>query len=139
MNEIAKEYGTALFMVACEENEKKSFFEALELIKSTFVDYPEYLEILTSPSITINERLDVIEKTFSKLVPEYVLSYLMLLCEKGRMAYFLESVDEYKALFDASEHISNAKITSAFEKLIVLHTIRTSENLPIFSYVENHL
>ena len=60
MNEIAKEYGAALFMVACEKNEKKSFADALELIKNTFLDYPEYLEILTSPSIPQNVRLNVI-------------------------------------------------------------------------------
>ena len=44
-----------------------------------------------------------------------MLYYLKLLCEKGRITYFLESVDEYKALLDASEHISNAKIISAVE------------------------
>ena len=115
MTEIAKEYGTALFMLACEENEKKSYEEALEVIRSTFLEYPQYEELLSSPSIPLKERLSVIEQTFSDTVPEHVLSYLELLCEKGRMPCFMDSVDEYKALLDASEHISNAKITSAVE------------------------
>lgn len=115
MTEIGKEYGTALFMLACEENEKKSYAEALGNIKNTFLDYPQYTELLSSPSIPVKERLCVIDEAFSGRVPEYVLSYLKLLCEKGRIPYFMESVDEYKALLDASEHISNAKITSAVE------------------------
>lgn len=115
MTEIGKEYGTALFMLACEENEKKSYAEALGNIKNTFLDYPQYTELLSSPSIPVKERLCVIDEAFSGRVPEYVLSYLKLLCEKGRIPYFMESVDEYKTLLDASEHISNAKITSAVE------------------------
>lgn len=115
MTETAKEYGTALFMLACEENEKKSYADSLETVKATFLEYPQYTELLSSPSIPLKERLGIIEETFSNAVPEYVLSYLKLLCEKGRMPYFMESVDEYKALLDASEHISNAKITSAVE------------------------
>ena len=115
MTEIAKEYGTALFMLACEQNEKKRYAEALEIIKNTFLEYPQYTELLSSPSIPLNERLCVIDETFSGAVPEYVLYYLKLICEKGRIQYFMVSVDEYKALLDASEHISNVKITSAVE------------------------
>lgn len=115
MSEIAKEYGTALFMIACEENEKKNYAMALERIKETFLEYPQYIDLLSSPSIPLKERLEMIEETFSSVVPEYVICYLKLLCEKGRMPYFVESINEYKALLDASEHISNVKITSAVE------------------------
>lgn len=115
MTEIAKEYGSALFMLACEENEKHGYAKALDIIKRTFLEYPQYIELLSSPSIPLKERLGVIEESFSAVVPEQVLSYLQLLCEKGRMPYFMESVDEYQELLDASEHIANAKVTSAVE------------------------
>ena len=115
MTEIAKEYGAALFMLACEEDKKGEYAEALMMIKETFLEYPQYIELLSSPSISLNERLSVIDKAFLDTVPQHVLYYLKLLCEKGRITYFLESVDEYKALLDASEHISNAKIISAVE------------------------
>lgn len=115
MAEIGKEYGTALFMLACEENEKRSYAEALENVKDTFVRYPQYPELLSSPSIPLNERLGLIDEAFTGRLPEHVLSYLKLLCEKGRIPCFMESVDEYKALLDASEHIASARITSAVE------------------------
>ncbi len=115
MTEIGKEYGTALFMLACEENEQKNYAKALESIKKLFLENPQYTELLSSPSIPLKERLRVIDNTFSDTVPEHVISYLKLLCERGRIPYFMESADEYKALLDASEHIANAKITSAIE------------------------
>ena len=115
MTEIGKEYGTALFMVACEKNSKKEFAQALENIKQIFSENAEYLDFLISPSVSINERLSAINSAFAGSIPEDVLSYLMLLCEKGRMACFYESVDEYNALLNASEHLSNATVTSAVE------------------------
>ncbi len=115
MTEISKEYGTALFMVACEENKQKSYAEALEAIQEAFLENPQYQELLASPSIPLNERLSVIDTVFADSVPEHILSYLKLLCEKGRISYFMESVQAYKELFDASQRVSNAKITSAVE------------------------
>ena len=115
MTEISKEYGTALFMVACEENKQKSYGKALEAIQEAFLENPEYQELLSSPSIPLKERLNVIDAVFADSVPEHILSYLKLLCEKGRMPYFTESVQAYKELFDASLRVSNAKITSAVE------------------------
>lgn len=115
MNEISKEYGTALFALACEENAKHEYASALSAVKALLDDSPEYAELISSPGIPLSERLAVIEQAFSEAVPAHVLSYLQLMCEKGRFSYFDESVEQYNALLNASEQISTAKITSAIE------------------------
>lgn len=115
MTEIGKEYGTALFMLACEENAQNEYAEALERLKAVFLENLGYQDFLSSPSIPLGERLSAIEAAFAGSVPENVLSYLQLLCEKGRISCFLESVGEYKALLDASQRVSNAEVTSAVE------------------------
>ena len=46
-------------------------------------------------------------------LPEDVLSFFLLLCEKGRMPCLGVAISEYTALFDASERISTAKVISA--------------------------
>lgn len=115
MNEISKEYGTALFALACEENAKHEYASALRTVKELLDESPEYKELISSPAIPLSDRLAVIEQAFSKTVPEHVLSYLQLICEKGRFSCFNESVEQYNALLDASEQISAAKITSAIE------------------------
>ena len=115
MNEISKEYGTALFALACEENAKHEYASALRTVKELLDESPEYNELISSPAIPLSDRLAIIEQAFSKTVPEHVLSYLQLICEKGRFSCFNESVEQYNALLDASEQISAAKITSAIE------------------------
>ena len=113
MTEISKEYGTALFMLACEEGEARNYATALEQIRKAFTENPQYAEMLSSPSISLKERLNAIDAAFSNEVPEYVLSFLKLLCEKGRISCFIESVEEYLSLLAESERVSNAKVTSA--------------------------
>ena len=113
MSDIGKEYGAALFMLACESGEQKSFANALQTVRDSFSECPEYPVFLASPSVSLGERLGAIERAFSNRIPGHVLSFLMLLCEKGRMQCFEAAVSEYNALLDASEHISNAKVTSA--------------------------
>lgn len=115
MIEIGKEYGTALFMLACEEREQELCSSALKKIKDAFLENPQYIQLLSSPSIPLEERLGIIEVAFSDVNPKYVLSYLKLMCEKGRIQYFIDSADEYQALLDASMHIAKARITSAVE------------------------
>lgn len=113
MTDIAKEYGAALFMLACEENAKQEYFEAIKTVRSSIKENPELGLLLSSPGISLGDRLSTIAKVFGESVPEHILSYLQLLCEKGRMALLLTSFDEYEALLLHSEKISQATVTSA--------------------------
>lgn len=113
MNDVAKEYGTALFSLAMEENTKEEYFQALKTVKSLFDENEEYLDMLSSPALSAGARLSVLDQAFEKILPEHVLSFLKLLCEKGRISQFNEAVDEYFELYNASEKIVDAKITSA--------------------------
>lgn len=114
MTDISREYGAAIFALACESGAKKEYSDALNFVKSVFDAEPEYSEMLASPAIPLRERLTAIAEAFCD-VPAEVLSYLQLMCEKGRIAYFAESVEVFGELYAASERIYNAKIYSAAE------------------------
>jgi len=115
MTQLGKEYGTALFMLACEEDKKKEYAEALDIVGGMFSENPEYIDIISSPAISLSERLKVIEEAFSAFIPKDVLSYLQLLCEKGRISSFDDSVKEYMLLLEESQRVARAKITTAVE------------------------
>lgn len=117
MTEISKEYGTAMFMLACEKNLKEEYASALEEINIAFEENPEYPIFLASLSIPLSEKLNAIEEVFSEKVPTDVVSYVQLLCEKGRIKFFGDSVKEYRKLFDESKRVSKAKVISATELL----------------------
>ena len=113
MAEIIKEYGTALFMLAREKGAQREYAEVLGEIQKIFNNNPAYLLMLSSPAIPVSERLKAIDEAFDGNAPCDVVSYLKLLCEKGRIEGFNESIEEYNALLKASERVFTAKVTSA--------------------------
>lgn len=115
MTEISREYGQAIFMLACEKDKKTEYRDALEEIKTAFDENPDFMILLSSPGVSKSERLSIIEKTFSGHMPEDVVSYLSLMCDKGRLSEFSESVEEYENLLSESQKVKVAKVTSAVE------------------------
>ena len=113
MNEIGKEYGDALFMLALEDDRAKEYGDALQGIQTVFWENPDYLLLLASPDVSLRERIAVIDAAFAEAVPQHVLSFLKLLCEKGRISCFEAAYGEYMALFYASQRVIHAKVTSA--------------------------
>lgn len=113
MNDVGKEYGAALYMLSAEEGQEKEYASALKTVKEAFEETPEFLELINSPALSLEERLSVIDKVFGEKLPENVLSFLKLLCEKGRLPCFSRAEEEFTALFNASQQVFYAKITSA--------------------------
>lgn len=113
MNELAKEYGTGLFLLACEEHKQNEYAEALSRVETAFSEVSDLLPFLTSPGIPMSARLSTLEKAFDSALPQQVLSYLMLLCEKGRLFCLTDSIAVYRALWDREKRVRHATVTSA--------------------------
>jgi len=111
--ERAKEYATALFMIAAEQNETKKFAAALEAVTAALRDNPEYMEFLCAPNISKAERILSIQSIFGGRIPEDVLSFVKLLCEKERIRITEACFREYMKLYDESKHVSWAHVKSA--------------------------
>lgn len=114
MTDIGREYGTALFSLALEENRVKEYYSELLTVKAVITENPEYIDFLSSPSIPVSERCDAVASAFSDVLSENLLSFVQLLTEKGHARSFYECIAEYKKLLDESERVSVAKVTSAF-------------------------
>ena len=112
MAQRSKEYGEALFSLALECGKADEYSTALDTVLTVFNENPEYVDFLASPSIPKAERVDALEKAFNSM-PEHIVSFVSLLCERGRIREFDACVKEYKELLDASKHISTAKVVSA--------------------------
>ena len=113
MVEVGKEYGAALYLLACEEGTTDTYLESIEWVTEVLLAEEQFLTLLSSPSISLQERLAVIDTTFAEKVPSYLLSFMKLLCEKGRIPCLMEAFAEFKALVDASRRIYTAVITTS--------------------------
>lgn len=115
MTRVSEEYAAALFTLAAEENVKHEVAESLKTVKALIVEYPEYIDLLASPNIPLDERRDVIDKAFGVSLHEYAVSFVKLICERGHIRELCECIDEYLMLYEASDGIATANITSAVE------------------------
>lgn len=113
MTDVGKEYAAAFFMLARENNSVQEYNRALDIFCKAFEAEAEYMTFLSTPSIPITERIEALKKAFEFHVPEDAVSYIQLMCEKGRLDVFIDSVLEYKALVRQSEQIIKAKVISA--------------------------
>ncbi len=113
MTEISKEYAEALFALALESGVESELLQKLNTVKSLLDENPEYREFLSSPGIPMCDRIQGIESTFQEILPEFGISFMCLLCEKGRITLFDECIVEYEKLLNAKDKVITAKVTSA--------------------------
>lgn len=113
MNEVGKEYGTALYLLACEKNCTEKYLHELHQLSQMFSEEQEYKAFLLSPNVPMQKRLASLGEVCGAFVSADVTSFVQLLCEKGRFSHFEEARAAYRALFENAAHIMKVKIRSA--------------------------
>lgn len=113
MRQTDKEYAEALFMLSVEDGMQEEYLDALLDAKKVVEENPDYIDFLLSPAVPLKERIDAIEEAFAEALPENVVSYIKLLCEKGRINELISSINEYIKLSSALMNKAYAHIYSA--------------------------
>lgn len=105
----AEVYGEALFDLAAETDCIVSLAEQVRLAQQAFLENPEFMELLTHPKITKEEKLFVVKQVFDQRFEDAVTGLLTVLVEKGRCSEipavftnFLDKVREYQKIGVAS-------------------------------------
>lgn len=115
MTETYKEYASALFEIAQEENIVENVSEALTVILNEFAAAPEYVQLLSSPNIPINNRITLIQSAFCGHVPDRVLHFLTVLCKNGRIKELPQCIETYRTLNNEYSNVSEMHVISAVE------------------------
>ncbi len=113
MTQIAEEYSQALFALAAEQNVKREVADSVKALRDIMSENIEYTDLLASPNIPMCERCELIDKAFGEFLHEYAVSFLKLLCERGHIRDFSECAEEFLKLYEASDGIVTAHVTSA--------------------------
>ena len=114
MVQTEREYAEALFSVALEENSAEEYLEALLTLRKVIGENPEYIEFLASPAIPMSERAVAIDEAFGSM-PEYVVSFIKLLCENSKARNLFGCINEYERLCSVFSNKANAVVYSAVE------------------------
>ena len=88
MTEVASTYGQALYDLAKDEGLTEEILGQLTALKGSFDTEPAFVQLLCTPSISKQERCQVLDDSLRAQVHPYVLNFLKILTEKGYMRHF---------------------------------------------------
>jgi len=115
---VEKTYSDALFTVLCDANAEKAAFvktlAELEAADAAINAAPEFLKLLGTPTVSVTEKLGVVEKAFKEKVSPYVFNFLRVLTVKGRMAHFNRIYKTFREDFNEKFGVAEITVTSPF-------------------------
>ena len=113
MTSVAGVYGQALYDLARDEKVAEGIGAELKEVRKIISDNPDFMRLITSPSIPKAERLGILDETFRGHVHPYTLNFMKILTEKGYMQTFPECCDVYRNSYNADHNILPVVATTA--------------------------
>lgn len=106
-------YGQSLYDLATEENLTDQLLEEMEMVKGIFAENPDYIRLLSEPSIPRQERLKLVDDAMRGQVHPYLLNLLKLLLENNLLRDFGACFRKYRDSYNKAHGITEAVVTSA--------------------------
>ena len=113
MTETAKMYGGSLYDLAAEEGLEPRILRELDEVTGLLKANPDYLRLLSTPSIPKKERCGLLDEALRGQVHLYVLNFLKILCEKGTLRELPGCARAYRIRYNEAHGILEATATSA--------------------------
>lgn len=113
MTQTARLYGGSLYDLAAEEQLTDTVLGQMGEIRGLFRENPDYLRLLSEPSIPKEERTKLIEEAFGTQAERYLVNFLKLLCERNLLGDYAGCCEEFTRRYNADHHIAEAVVTSA--------------------------
>lgn len=113
MTQTARLYGGSLYELAAGEMLTDTILEQMDAIRQLFRENPDYVRLLSEPSIPKEERSGLIEKAFGTQAERYLVSFLKLLMERGILSEYPGCCEEFTRRYNEDHNIAQAVVTSA--------------------------
>lgn len=112
-NVIAKQYAQALFSLAQEQQQLDNMYQDLQLLQKQMESEASFYTFMKHPSITKDDKKQVLDTVWKDQVQPYVLNLLKLLVDKRRFSYIKEIIQCFFTLYREEKNIVVAKVMSA--------------------------
>ena len=113
MTETARMYGGSLYDLAAEEGLEVRILGELDEVTALIKGSPDYLHLLSIPSIPKKERCALLDEAFRGQVHLYVLNFLKILCEKGTLRELPGCARAYRVRYNQAHGILEAVAVTA--------------------------
>lgn len=112
---VSKTYGDALFAVACEEEHIDEFFEAAVSVTDILRTNEEFSKLMDHPNIGKEEKIKIVEETFSRQTPKEIIGLMALLIRKGHAKEMCAVFEYFIGLVKEEKKIGSASVVTAIE------------------------
>lgn len=135
MGELVQEcYGMSLYQAAVEDKTVSVIYEQLEQIEEIFAGNEEFFDLLTGNRLDKEEQKKMLENIFGDKLHTYLLNFLKVLVDKGRMSSFSEITAFYKKQYYMQENIKEFIAITAIpltkkQKNKLVETLKCSSNV----------
>ena len=110
---IARRYAKALLGIGVETNQHDRFGQELSQF-AKLLDNKDLRETLANPSYPLSRRKAILDQLVSRVGPSKAVgSFLLLLCDRGRLAHLPGIAREYQNMVDTHVGRVRANVASA--------------------------
>lgn len=113
MTDIGRNYGLALYTLAKEEALEKIILRQLTALADGIAQEPDFIKLLSSHTLTKQERYDMIDSSFREGCHGYVVNFLKLLVEKGYAKHFSDCFEAYRDQYNLDHGILPVRAVTA--------------------------
>jgi len=113
ISQVANRYAEALFQLAEEENQLSEIYSEIEDLNKLILDNKNLYDVLRSPFIGKDEKLDIADKLFTDKLSRDVRNFLMVLIENRRTTELDPIVKSYKIMLDTKNNVAEGKVITA--------------------------
>ena len=105
MTQIANAYAQGLYDLAKDEGLAQKILEELSVLQAAFKEEPMFCRLLSTPNLSKEERLSVVDNSFRNKVHPYVLNFLKILTERGYANQFSDCCRAYRNFYNEDNGI----------------------------------
>lgn len=105
MSRVGMVCGQALYTLAKEEKITDAVFCQFQFLRQCFDEEPEYLQLLSCVALSKPERCRLLDESVGTVLHPYLLNFLKILAENGRIRHFSECYDSYRQCYCRDKRI----------------------------------
>ena len=114
MESVASRYGLALYSLALEENKIDSWQKDVKTLKSIFEENTDFIMILGSSFLSLEERIEILEKTLVG-VDESIVALIDVIMENNRTDLILDIFESFNSYCNQYRGVSEGLIYSTLK------------------------
>ena len=105
MSQVGTVYAQALYALTKEESCSEAVLKELAVLGESFAKEPKFVQLLSAPNLSKEERCGILDESFRGKVHPYVLNFLKILTEKGYMRRFSDCCKAFRQLYNEDHGI----------------------------------